>query len=127
MRRIRKEGVAGSNPAPGSSATGQSYDRAVAAADTLSDLPGSEIVLPGLEDLAAGRDTPNASAVLMASARLSDAGIAVPKPKSDYGIASHRLYKQLQSADAVNAHSRHNAIARRVLSFVQAAERARRG
>jgi hypothetical protein len=44
--------------------------------DELKSLPGAEIVLPGLADLAAGRETVNASAVQCAAPRLRFAGAA---------------------------------------------------
>lgn len=90
------------------------------------DLPGAEIVSRGLADLAAGRDTPEASAVAMASARLGAAGIAVP-PSESAEPASHRLYDQLVAEDPRNAHSRYNAIVRRMVSFARAAEHASSG
>ena len=90
------------------------------------DLPGAEIVNRGLADLAAGRDTPEASAVAMASVRLGAAGIAVP-PSQPVEPAAHRLYHQLAAEDPRNAHSRYNAIVRRVVSFARAAEHASSG
>lgn len=101
------------------------YDGRVNRAMTERDsLPGAEIVIVGIADLEAGRETPDASAVLMASTRLRAAGIKVP-PASTGEPAAHRLYEQLARDDPRNAYSRYNAIARRVISFARAAERAR--
>ena len=93
-------------------------------ADLSADLPGAEIVIVGLADLAAGRDTASSDAVSMASARLRDAGIEVPPQAGHPRPASHRLYEKLADEDPRNAHSRYNAIVRRVVSFAQAAEHA---
>ena len=94
--------------------------------DQLSTLPGSEIVLQGLADLQEGRETQNSEAVLIAATRLRAAGLDVP-PATAETPAAHRLYARLAAEDARNAHSRYNAIIRRVGSFARAAERARAG
>lgn len=93
--------------------------------DDLANLPGAEIVLPGIEDLKAGRETVNALAVRAASARLGvqdlvgDEGAGEP--------AAHRLYRRLNSELGDAAHSRYNAILARVVSFARAADHARAG
>jgi hypothetical protein len=89
-------------------------------------LPGAEIVNTGIADLEAGRDTPQADAVLMAATRLRAAGAKVP-PAVTREPAAHRLYARLARDDPRNAHSRYNAIVRRVISFARASERARGG
>ncbi len=90
----------------------------------LEALPGAEIVLEGLEDLAAGRETANSESVLMASVRLRSAGLEIPSRPA--GVpAAHRLYEKLAAEDPRNAHSSYNAIVRRVASFARAAENAR--
>jgi hypothetical protein len=93
----------------------------------LDSLPGSEIVLAGIGDLEAGRESIDSNAVLMASRRLRGAGIEVPTAEESSSAASHRLYELLAVEDARNAHSRYNAIAARVVSFARAAEHARGG
>jgi len=45
----------------------------------LSALPGSEIVLKGLEDLDAGRETAEGAAVQVAATRLRSGGLSVPR------------------------------------------------
>ena len=88
-------------------------------------LPGAEIVLPGLEDLEAGRESVNALAVSAAASRLGVSDLAgrvdVDEP------AAHRLYLRLQEELGDAAHSRYNAILARVASFARAAEHARTG
>jgi len=89
-------------------------------------LPGAEIVLPGLADLEAGRQSLNAVAVQAAAPRLRRAGFDAPDTSSAIP-AAHRLYQQLSSQLGDGAHSRYNAILARVASFAGAAERARSG
>jgi hypothetical protein len=94
--------------------------------DSLKNLPGAEIVLPGLADLEAGRESVNASAVQAAAPRLRRAGVDAPSATGDVP-AAHRLYEQLSNQLGDAAHSRYNAILSRVASFAGAAERARSG
>jgi hypothetical protein len=92
----------------------------------LKNLPGAEIVLPGLADLAAGRESVNASAVQAAAPRLRRAGLDAPSSEGEMP-AAHRLYGQLSEELGDAAHSRYNAILARVASFAGAAELAQRG
>lgn len=91
----------------------------------LADLPGAEIVLPGIEDLKAGRETINALAVRAAAAKL---GVRELVGEADADEpATHRLYLRLNSELGDAAHSRYNAILARVASFARAAGNARAG
>ena len=92
----------------------------------LENLPGAEIVLPGLADLRAERASVNASAVQAAAPRLRRAGLDAPSADDDTP-AAHILYRQLDEELGDGAHSRYNAILARVASFAGAAELARRG
>jgi len=92
---------------------------------SLEKLPGAEIVLPGLADLEAGRESVNATAVRCAATRLRDLGFDTPKVEDDVP-APHALYERLSRELGDGAHSRYNAILRRVASFAAAA-RAPRG
>lgn len=96
------------------------------AAEDLKSLPGAEIVLPGIVDLEAGRDSVNAIAVQCAATRLRRIGLNAPGATSA-GPAAHRLYERLGEELGDGAHSRYNAILARVASFAGAAERAQRG
>ncbi len=81
-------------------------------------LPGHELVEKGLDDLARGLETVEALLVSIAAARLSRLGFAVaPLPSPE-----HRLYALLRAEDPDSAHSRYNALVRRVVSFERAAE-----
>lgn len=91
----------------------------------LDKLPGAEIVLPGIEDLKAGRETVNALAVSAAARRLGVRDLVdEAQPREP---AAHRLYQLLNSELGDGAHSRYNAILRRVVSFARAADHARAG
>jgi len=94
--------------------------------ESLKSLPGAEIVLPGLADLEAGRESVNASAVQAAAPRLRRAGLNAPGAAGDVPSA-HELYRQLSDELGDAAHSRYNAILARVASFAGAVERARGG
>ena len=96
------------------------------AEEELRTLPGSEIVIEGLADLEAGRETVAGVAVQAAATRLRDAGLTVPA-WSGREPAAHRLYARLAESDERNAHSHYNAILRRMASFARAAENAQTG
>jgi hypothetical protein len=95
--------------------------------ETLASLPGAEIVLSGIADLEAGRESVNASAVRSASSRLRRLGFNAPVAE-DGPPAAHQLYRHIrEELGAGAAHARYNAILDRVASFARAAELAQRG
>ena len=83
-------------------------------------LPGHELVLQGIEDLAGGRRSAEALLVAIGASRLRRAGIEVPYA----GIAEPEieLYSLLAADDPDAAHSRYNALIRQLVSFERAAE-----
>ena len=85
----------------------------------LIDLPGQELVLKGLDDLARGEETVEALLVSIGAPRLRQAGIDVPEP---FGSPEIRLYETLAEEDSDAAHSRYNALVRRLVSFENAAD-----
>ena len=85
----------------------------------LSHLPGGDLVAQGLSDLVHSRETIEALLVSIASPRLRDVGVAVAAPLSD---PEHRLYEWLAREDPESAHSRYNALLRRLTSFESALE-----
>ncbi|MGH2879464.1 MAG: hypothetical protein ACRDK4_07670 [Solirubrobacteraceae bacterium] len=86
------------------------------------DFPGHELVSTGLADLAEGCDSEEALLVAMAAPRLRSLGFEVPQWKGER--PSHRLYEKLsEDGPGVDAHSRYNALVRRMVSFAHAAER----
>jgi len=84
-----------------------------------SGLPGADLVEKGLADLAAGVESVEALLVSIAAPRLTRLGFGVSSPFPD---AEHRLYNLLAAGDADGAHSRYNALIRRLVSFERAAE-----
>ncbi len=85
----------------------------------LGERPGEDLVRKGLADLAAGRETTEALVVSIGAARLRNAGLAVPEPLRD---PEHRLYLLLAREHGDDAHSRYNALIRRLVSFERALE-----
>jgi hypothetical protein len=86
---------------------------------TLAHLPGGDLVSKGLEDLERGDESAEALLVSIAAARLKDAGIPLARVLHD---AQHRLYLRLAAEDEDSAHSRYNALLRRLTSFESALE-----
>jgi hypothetical protein len=82
-------------------------------------LPGGDLVAKGLEDLARPSETVEALLVSIAAARLRQSGVPVAAPFPD---AEHRLYELLAREDSDSAHSRYNALLRRLTSFESALE-----
>jgi hypothetical protein len=89
----------------------------------LDKLPGAEIVLPGIEDLKAGRETINALAVSAAATRLGVRDLVGDVTNKE--PAAHRLYSRLSSEFGDAAYSQYKAMLARVASFARAADHAR--
>jgi len=89
----------------------QSYNRAV--------LPGEDLVRRGLADLGRGIESVEALLVSIGAPRLSALGYRIPRPLAD---PERRLYDRLAAEDQDSAHSRYNALIRRLVSFERAAE-----
>lgn len=87
-----------------------------------ANLPGSDLVIAGIGDLAAGRESEASLLVAMAAPRLRAIGIDVPDGGGEQ--PSHRLYEVLSEREQGGAHSRHNALIGRMVSFARAAEHA---
>ena len=85
----------------------------------LQHLPGADLVLEGLQDLAGGVESAAALLVSIGAPRLRRLGFDIPNPLPS---PEHRLYELLQQDDPDGAHSRYNALVRRLVSFERAAE-----
>ena len=81
-------------------------------------LPGADLVERGLEDLRLARESVEALLVSIGAPRLKQLGLDVAGAIPE---AEHRLYDLLSEADAATAHSRYNALLRRLVSFERAA------
>jgi hypothetical protein len=87
----------------------------------LSDLPGAELILPGLDDLRHGKtDTVGALLVAIAATRLTTAGLEIPK---DYLPPEPELtlYEHLQQ-ERDDAYPYYNALLNSLNSFCNAIE-----
>jgi hypothetical protein len=84
-----------------------------------SSLPGARLVARGLEDLARAVESPEALLVSIGAPRLRRIGLAVP---STIPFPERRLYELLARSNPDSAHSRYNALVRRLVSFERAAE-----
>ncbi len=87
----------------------------------LNELPGSELILPGLEDLYQGRNNTIGSLLIsIASIRLTTAGLDIPQVSlvSEPELA---LYNYLQ-IDRDDAYSYYNALLNSLNSFCAALE-----
>jgi hypothetical protein len=87
--------------------------------ETLAALPGSELVLAGLRDAQAGIDSPESWLVRVGADKLRAGGLDVPAT-SAADSPEHQLYALLVRAHGRAAHSRYNAMIRRLVSFERA-------
>jgi len=81
--------------------------------------PGEDLIRQGLADLSRGEETAAALLVSIGARRLRSAGLTVPEAHSH---PEHRLYQILAQAHGDDAHSRYNALIRRLVSFERALE-----
>jgi len=86
----------------------------------LDALPGGDLIARGLADQVAGRDSAEALLVEIGAPRLRRLGI--PARTREGVAAEHRLYDLLAETNPDSAHSRYNALIRRLVSFERAAE-----
>jgi len=87
-----------------------------------SQLPGSDLVAAGVADLNAGHMT--VAGLLVAAARQRLMATGIPVPPVQLERPTHALYDLLEKEDAGSAHSRYNALIRRLVSYLRAAEHA---
>lgn len=83
------------------------------------DLPGADLIAAGIADLAAGRHSEAALLVSIGAPRLRRLGVAVPETIAE---PEKQLYALLSRADPDAAHSRYNALIRRLVSCERALE-----
>ena len=85
----------------------------------LQALPAAELVLRGLRDLRAGIESIESLLVQIGATNLRLRGLDVPTAQHA-DAPEHRLYMRLQREHGASAHSRHNALVRRLTSFERA-------
>jgi hypothetical protein len=88
-----------------------------------TSLPGADLVEKGIADLSHGIESAEALLVSSGRSRLRRLGLDVPEGPRD---PERRLYELLAQGEADGAHSRYNALIRRLVSFARAAECASR-
>ncbi len=81
-------------------------------------LPGNDLIETGLEDLLQQRQTIPALLVAIGAPRLRSLGLELPEnlPSNP----EHRLYDLLSDSEPDSAHSKYNALIRRLVSFERA-------
>jgi len=77
------------------------------------------LISKGLADLAAGTESEEALLVSIGAPRLRRSGLDVAEPYPD---AERRLYELLARSNPNAAHSRYNALVRRLVAFERALE-----
>jgi hypothetical protein len=86
----------------------------------LERFPGGELIVEGIADLGAGRVTIAALLVTIGADRMRRAGLEIPHHEVE--DPEIRLYQMLAASDSDSAHSRYNALIRRLVSFERAVE-----
>ncbi len=90
--------------------------------DDFSQLPGADLLEGGLKDLAAGTQSTSAFLVAIGAPRLRRLGVTLPPPEQMPLRPEHGLYRLLAQQRSRGAHSRYNALIRRLVSFERALE-----
>ena len=86
---------------------------------TFGVLPGGDLIETGLADLSRGVVSIEALLVSVGAPRLRRIGFEVPRTISE---PEDKLYERLAEFDPDSAHSRYNALIRRLVSFERSAE-----
>ena len=85
--------------------------------EKIKQLPGAELIAMGLSDLAVNKMSIAALLVLIAYPRRVHLGIIIEYKSSYPSNPEHALYFILQADNPKDAHSRYNALIRRLTSF----------
>lgn len=88
----------------------------------MPDLPGAELIEQGVRDLERGVETVESLLVSIGAPRLRALGLVVAVPIDEPEL---RLYRRLAAQHGAAAHSRYNALVRRLVSYQRAAACAR--
>jgi len=91
----------------------------------LTDLPGGDLLAAGLEDLRRGVESVASLLAQIGAPRLRQLAIDVPVRDPSGPMPEHRLYELLAREHGDAAHSRYNALIRKLVSFTRAAACAR--
>ena len=84
----------------------------------MESLPGNDLIETGVEDLRQQRQTIAALLVAIGAPKLRSLGLEIPEnlPSNP----EHRLYDLLSDSEPDSAHSKYNALIRRLVSFERA-------
>ena len=84
----------------------------------MNSLPGSDLIAAGIRDLESEKETLAALLVAIGAPKLRSLGLELPPHlPSD---PEHRLYDLLSASEPNSAHSKYNALIRRLVSFERA-------
>ena len=84
----------------------------------MNSLPGNDLVAIGIQDLECQRETIPALLVAIGAPKLRSLGLQLPEDLPSN--PEHRLYDLLSTSEPDSAHSRYNALIRRLVSFERA-------
>ena len=84
----------------------------------MDSLPANDLILTGIEDLGLRRETIPALLVAIGAPKLRSLGLQVPESLPSH--PEHRLYDLLSATDPDSAHSKYNALIRKLVSFERA-------
>jgi hypothetical protein len=84
----------------------------------MKSLPGNDLIEMGVEDLRHQRQTIPALLVAIGAPKLRSLGLEVPEDLPSN--PEHRLYDLLSNSEPDSAHSKYNALIRRLVSFERA-------
>jgi hypothetical protein len=84
-------------------------------------LPANDLITQGISDLQGDRETIAALLVSIGAPKLRSLGLDIPEtPDSIGSLPEHRLYDLLAKENPDSAHSKYNALIRRLVSFERA-------
>lgn len=86
------------------------------------DLPGADLVEKGVDDLQRGELTVEALLVAVGAPRLRSVGLDIPEVPALPESPELALYAAVCNRETGDAHSRYNALIRRLVSFERAME-----
>lgn len=84
----------------------------------MTSLPGHDLIVSGIEDLRHQRPTAAALLVAIGAPKLRSLGVELPDNLPT--TPEHRLYDLLSVSGPDSAHSKYNALIRRLVSFERA-------
>jgi hypothetical protein len=86
----------------------------------LATFPGGDIMARGLADLAVGKLSEDALAVLVASPRLTFLGVDIPTVTNAPTACEHALYEAIEERMPTGAHAAYKTVIDRIDSFLHA-------